>query len=112
MKEREIKVNIGDKEYSVLAGNAALMRYRRAGGSMQELESIDTDGQTNIDEVMNTLDSLCLLVYCNIKDKDGLVIEDVINGFESMEDIVKVVEELFRGVPWLKNQAAAGSEPK
>lgn len=111
MKEREITINIGDKEYAVLAGNAALMRYRRAGGSMQKLEAIDTDGNTNIDEVINTIESLCLLLYSNIKDKGDLTMEDVINGFESMEEIVKVVEELFRGVPWLKNQAAAGSGP-
>ena len=108
MKEREIKVNIGDKEYAVLAGNACLMRYRRAGGSMQDLERIDTEGGSNVDNLISTLDSICLLIYVNTKDKNGLVIEDIINGLGSMEAVIKVAEEIFAGVPWLKNQAAAG----
>ena len=112
MKEREIKLTISDKEYSVFAGNAALMRYRRAGGSMKDLEGIDTEGGSSVDNLISTLDSICLLIYVNVKDKNGLVIEDIINGIGSMEAVIEVAEEIFAGVPWLKNQAAAGIEHK
>lgn len=97
-----IKFNFGDAE--VFASNAALRRYRKAGGSLSALQDVDTDGGNELDQVLDKIDSFALLIQSNLCEKN-YSIEEIINGFDDLEDVVKVVEQIFAGVPWLtKNQ--------
>mgnify|MGYP000243888593 CR=1 FL=1 len=41
MKEQTIKIKINGEDREVLAGNAALLRFRKAGGDMSLISSID-----------------------------------------------------------------------
>jgi hypothetical protein len=41
MDERTVRVQLGKTELEVFAGNMAVMRYRMAGNSMQELDLLD-----------------------------------------------------------------------
>lgn len=112
MEERKIEIVIGDKKREVYAGNASLRRYRKAGGSMQDLESLDTEGNNSFDELMDVFESLALLLHSNLVDPEGVTLDDIINSFASPTLLFEKTEELIAGVPWLKNGAAAGIETK
>ena len=110
--ERTIEIELDGAKHSVYAGNAALRRYRMAGGSMKALEGVETTGENSLDDMMDIVDSLALLIHANLVAPDGLTVDDMVNAMPSMQDLITASEELFSGVPWLKNGAAAGSEPK
>jgi len=97
-----VKFNFGDAE--VFASNAALRRYRRAGGSLSALQDVDTEGGNELDQILDKIDSFALLIQANLCEQT-YSIDQIINGFDDLEEIVKVVEQIFAGVPWLtKNQ--------
>jgi len=79
---------------------------------MKDIEGIDTEGDNTVDSMMDALDSLAILIHSNLVAGNGMTIEDVINGFESMKGLFDAAEEIFTGVPWLGNGAAAGKDPK
>lgn len=112
MEERKITICLNGENHSVFAGNASLRRFRKAGGCMSSIEGIDTESDQGIDDVMDMLDSLALFIHANLVEPGSLTIDDLINGFEDMSDMSDAVQELFIGVPWLKNQAATGSGSK
>tara|TARA_R110000823_G_scaffold91080_3_gene200824 strand:- start:526 stop:864 length:339 start_codon:yes stop_codon:yes gene_type:complete len=112
MEERKINIILGGISFEVFAGNAALSRYRKAGGSMKDIEGIDANGENTFDSMMDAMDALALLIHSNLVEGKGLSVEDIINGSGEMTDLFKTAEELFSGVPWLGNVAAAGKDPK
>lgn len=100
MKEREIKITISDKQYSVLSGNAAIMRYRKAGGSMDAFSNLPED-DSDFEVSMKLIEAGCLLIYANIVDRGSLTLDDVYDSFEKLTDVTTKIEEVFAGVPWL-----------
>lgn len=109
MKERTIEIQIDGKAQSVFAGNAALIRYRKAGGRMEDIETLD--GEEGVDGLFDKLDSLILLIHSNLVN-DKITSEDLVNGLASMEVLFTAANDLFSGVPWLGNQAATGTPSK
>ena len=107
MKERTIEVELNGKPVKVFAGNAALIRYRKAGGSMTAIETLD--GEEGVDGLFDKIDSLTLLIHSNLV-VGGISIENFVNGLSSMEVLFTASNDLFSGVPWLGNQVATGTK--
>lgn len=101
MDERTITVEIHGKPYEVYAGNAALRRYRKAGGSMNDLQNLDTNkGENSTDDILDALDSIGLLIYANLKDRGEMTLDDMFNGIPSMNTLADCVSELFSKIEW------------
>lgn len=113
MDERTIEIEIHGKPFKVLAGNAALRRYRKAGGSMNALQNLDTKkGENSPDDILDALDSVALLIWANIVDKGDMTIDDLLNGVPTMDAMGEICSDLLDGVPWLGNGEAAGTESR
>ena len=120
MEERKITVKLDGKDYEIYAGNAALRRFRLAGGDLSFMEKLDFGDDPNDEQIqealggltgiLETMDHMALLIAANAVKKD-LTVEDVLNGCSEMQDLFLIVNDIFTGVPWLKNQAAAGKKP-
>lgn len=97
MKEQTIKIKINGKNREVYAGNAALLRFRRAGGDMALISSVS--GEDNND-LFDSLDAITKLICVNLVEKD-LTPEEIANGVESMPDLFNAAGVLLNQVPWL-----------
>ncbi len=130
MEERKIEITIDGKVHQVFAGNAALRRYCNAGGSMKDLEGaeqepvLDGSGKPVLDDKKNPMTKMtsdgamrycstcALLLLANLVEPGKLTVDDIFNGIGSVNELMNAGDEVISGVPWLKNQAAAGSESK
>ena len=63
MKEQTIKIKINGEDREVLAGNAALLRFRKAGGDMSLISSIDGE---DTDALFDSIDAICNLISVNL----------------------------------------------
>lgn len=97
MTEHTIKININGKDQEVYAGNASLMRYRRAGGKMSLVAEIDSKDN---DSLFDSLDAIALLIQVNLVERN-LSPDEIINGVKDMQTLFKSAGLLFNSVPWL-----------
>lgn len=109
MSERKITIQIGGEQREVYAGNAALRRFRRAGGKMADLSEFDSEDRTT-DDTLDMLDAMLLLIHSNLVERrEGETVDAIADAFPTMEGVVKAAGELFDGVDWLKNAKAPES---
>ena len=97
MKEQTITIVINGEDHEVLAGNASLLRFRKAGGDMSLISSIDGE---DTDALFDSIDAICNLICVNLKEQN-LTSDDVANGVESMSVLFEAAGTLLNQVPWL-----------
>ena len=97
MKEQTIKININGEEREVLAGNAALLRFRKAGGDMALISALDAENNNGL---FDSLDAICLLISVNLLG-DAMTSDAIANGVESMAELFNTAGALLNQVPWL-----------
>jgi phosphoribosylaminoimidazole (AIR) synthetase len=96
MKEQTIKITINGEDREVLAGNAALLRFRKAGGDMSLISSIDGE---DTDALFDSIDAICNLISINLVEP--MTSDDVANGVETMTALFEAATTLLNQVPWL-----------
>ena len=96
MKEQTITITINGEDREVLAGNAALLRFRKAGGDMSLISSIDGE---DTDALFDSIDAICNLISVNLVEP--MPSDDVANGVESMTALFTAATTLLNQVPWL-----------
>ena len=109
MEERTIEIGPEENKRKVLAGNAALFRFRKAGGKLSSLENVDTE---DTDSMLESMETILLLVHANLvlePEENRMEPEDLANLFATIEEVSAFLEDFFAGVPWLKNRQATGS---
>lgn len=97
MKEQTIKIKINGKDREVYAGNAALLRFRRAGGDMALISQASED--TN-NALFDSLDAIIKLICVNLVKKD-LTPDEIADGVDSMPELFSAAGVLLNQVPWL-----------
>lgn len=97
MKEQTIVIKINGEDREVLSGNAALLRFRKAGGDMALISMIDAEDNNGL---FDSLDAICKLVSVNLLG-EATSPEAVANGVESMADLFNAAGALLNQVPWL-----------
>lgn len=117
MKERTVTVTLGSTELEVYAGNMALVRYRRSGGSMARLEKIDKvlpSGesreeqatalaklmQLGTDELIDGSEVATEFLHANLVDSD-MTLDDLINCSETLYEPVAAYIASAIAIPWL-----------
>ena len=97
MTEQTIKIRINGEDREVYAGNASLMRYRRAGGKMSLVAEIDSKDN---DSLFDSIDAIALLIQVNLVERN-ISPDEIINGVEDMQTLFNAAGWLFNSVPWL-----------
>ena len=96
MKEQTIKININGDEREILAGNAALLRFRKAGGDMALISTISAEDNNAL---FDSLDAICQLISVNLLG-DVTTPEAIANGTD-MTELFNAAGALLNQVPWL-----------
>tara|TARA_R100001129_G_scaffold184285_2_gene168814 strand:+ start:160 stop:474 length:315 start_codon:yes stop_codon:yes gene_type:complete len=97
MKEQTIKIKINGKDREVYAGNAALLRFRRAGGDMALISQASEDSNNAL---FDSLDAIIKLICVNLVQKD-LSPDEIADGVDSMPELFNAAGVLLNQVPWL-----------
>ncbi len=96
MKEQTIKIKLNGEEREVLAGNAALLRFRKAGGDMALISEFSAEDNNSL---FDSLDAICQLISVNLLG-EAMTPEAIANGTEIAE-LFNTAGALLNQVPWL-----------
>ncbi len=123
MEERKVTITLGSTELEVYAGNMALLRYRRAGGSMARLELIDKllpseapeeEEEPELpplshDEMFDAAEIAGAFLHANLI-RDDLAVEDLFNLSGAVSDLVGGYIKAACAMPWLFGSEADAGE--